>query len=64
MDNVETECSRLKQRCDSLEKQLEFVNTQLSEEREQTQVSLGFILLKLIALFSVSIARQNTLLHL
>ncbi|KAL4235843.1 hypothetical protein ACF0H5_004232 [Mactra antiquata] len=37
LDVVETECSRLKQRSEGLEKQLESANNQLAEEREQRQ---------------------------
>jgi len=38
LDVIETECSRLRQRCEALERQLEASNQQLAEEREQAQV--------------------------
>ena len=38
LDVVNTEVARLQQRCESLEKQLDLANKDLSEERQKSQV--------------------------
>lgn len=51
LDVVNTEVARLQQRCESLEKQLEIANKDLTEERQKSQVHLSHFVIKTVWFF-------------